>query len=182
MLATTFCCRGSATKMVIILFYISTRRQQRRGDGQTASILKFNWPKLIRWEMAENCPLFPAVSLCSTGPVIAKCAVRIVSLAVQKCAEYCAECSEQLRYAADTGMWQTVSTPSSVRPASDHMAGHANVEIFQQTWVLLFWASVICYTPALVSVSRAPVPRPWPGRETNYVPSISLILVLHCDN
>ena len=67
MLATTFCCRGSATKMVIILFYISTRRQQRRGDGQTASILKFNWPKLIRWEMAENCPLFPAVSLCSTG-------------------------------------------------------------------------------------------------------------------
>ena len=67
MLATTFCCRGSATKMVIILFYISTRRQQRRGDGQTASILKFNWPKLIRWEMAENCPLFPAVSLRSTG-------------------------------------------------------------------------------------------------------------------
>ena len=67
MLATTFCCRSSATKMVIILFYISTRRQQRRGDGQTASILKFNWPKLIRWEMAENCPLFPAVSLRSAG-------------------------------------------------------------------------------------------------------------------
>ena len=29
---------------------------------------------------------------------------------------------------------------------------------------------------------NTPVPRPCPGRETNYVPSISLILVLHCDN
>ena len=164
MLATTFCCRGSATKMVIILFYISTRRQQRRGDGQTASILKFNWPKLIRWEMAENCPLFPAVSLCSTGPVIAKCAVRIVSLAVQKCAKYCAECSEQLRYAADTGMWQTV-TSSSVRLASDHMSGHANVEIFQQTWVLLLWASDICSTPTPVSAELSTKTMPGPRNQ-----------------
>ena len=99
MLATTFCCRGSATKMVIILFYISTRRQQRRGDGQTASILKFNWPKLIRWEMAENCPLFPAVSLCSAGTgdsqvcgansVISSAEVRSVQNIVQNAASSC---------------------------------------------------------------------------------------------